>query len=467
MKAETFVYRSRMLAPAAEVFDWHMRPGAYQRLSPPWERMRLVADGYPIREGSRAEIDVAVGPFWRRWTALHRDIEPGRRFRDIQIRGPFARWEHAHTIQPEGADASWLEDRIEFALPFGWIGRQLGGRFVRRKLQSTFAYRHRTTADDLNAVRRAQAASADGPNVGANGMRIVVTGASGLIGSSLVPFLTTAGESVTRLVRRDRSGANVVRWDPVLGTIDRDGLEGHDAIVHLAGESISSGRWNERTKKRIRDSRLEGTRLLCDAINRLQKPPNTLVCASAIGFYGNRGDEVLDERFAVGEGFLAEVCKDWEAITESVRPRGIRVVNVRFGVVLSPGGGALAKMLTPFKFGAGGVIGSGRQYWSWVAIDDVIGAIYHALKCDALNGPVNVVAPNPATNREFTTILGRVLRRPTIVPLPAFAARLVLGEMADELLLASIRVVPRRLEETGYKFRNPDLEGALRHVLGR
>jgi|HubBroStandDraft_6_1064221.scaffolds.fasta_scaffold81430_2 uncharacterized protein (TIGR01777 family) len=463
MKSDTFVYRSRMPASAMEVFAWHMRQGAFSRFAPSWDRMRLIADGHPIREGSHAEIDVSIGPLWLRWTAEHHDFEPGRRFRDVQIRGPFARWEHTHTIEPEGTDESWLEDRIEYVLPYGPIGRWLGRGWAKRKLRSTFQYRHRTLADDLSAHHRARAAS----GTGTSGMRIVVSGSSGLIGSSLVPFLTTGGNSVTRLVRRDRSGGPAVRWDPVLGTIDREGLEDYDALVHLAGENISSGRWNARTKKLIRDSRLEGTRLLCETINRLQKPPKTLVCASAIGFYGDRGDEVLDERFAAGEGFLADLCKDWETLTESVRPRGIRVVNVRFGVVLSPAGGALAKMLTPFKLGAGGVVGSGRQYLSWIAIDDAVGAIHHAITSESLNGPVNVVSPNPVTNRDFTKTLGRVLRRPTVLPMPAFAARLAFGEMADELLLASTRVVPHRLEETAYKFRHPDLEPALRHLLGR
>jgi uncharacterized protein (TIGR01777 family) len=466
MNVETFVHRSRLPASAADVYAWHMRSGAFARFAPPCERMRLVSDGQPLGEGSRAEIDVAVGPLWRRWTAEHQGFVPGRQFRDVQVRGPFARWEHTHTIEPATSiehaadDASWMEDRIEYTLPFGLVGKWLGGRFVRRKLEATFRYRHQTLAADLNAHLKARALT------GTDCMRIVVSGSGGLIGGSLIPFLTTGGHSVTRLVRRDRASGPAVRWDPVLGTIDQDGLEGHDAIVHLAGENISS-RWNERTKKRIRDSRLDGTRLLCDAINRLQKPPKTLVCASAIGFYGDRGDELLDERFEGGSGFLADLCKDWEAITESVRPRGIRVVNVRFGIVLSPAGGALAKMLTPFKLGGGGVIGSGRQYMSWIAIDDVVGAIHHAITCDTLNGPVNVVAPNPVTNRDFTKTLGHVLRRPSIFPLPAFLARLALGEMADELLLASIRVVPSRLEETGYPFRHPELESALRHVLGR
>lgn len=379
----------------------------------------------------------------------------------MQIRGPFARCEHTHTIEPEADNASWMEDRIEYTVPLGRAGRWLGGPFVARKLQATFRYRHQTLADDLRAHLQARALT------GADCMRIVVSGSSGLIGGSLVPFLTTGGHSVTRLVRRDPGKGPTVRWDPVLGTIDQDGLEAHDAIVHLAGENIAGGRWTERSKKRIRDSRIDGTRLLCDAINRLRKPPKTLVCASAIGFYGDRGEELLDERFEAGTGFLADLCKDWEAITESVRPRGIRVVNVRFGIVLSPAGGALAKMLTPFKLGGGGALGSGRQYMSWIAIDDVVGAIHHAITCDTLNGPVNVVAPNPVTNREFTKTLGHVLRRPTIVPAPAFLVRALLGEMADELLLASTRVMPRRLQETGYAFRHPELESALRHVLGR
>ncbi len=457
MSNDTFVYRSRMPVRAEEVFEWHMRKWAFQRLAPPWDRLRVLDDGNPIRNGSRAEIELSLGPLRRLWTAEHRGIEPGHQFRDVQIRGPFARWEHTHTIEPEGAEASWLEDHIDFTPPYGVLGHWLGRTFIRRKLQSTFEYRHRTLADDLSAHRKAQVGT----------MRIAITGASGLVGSSLVPFLTTGGHTVTRIVRRDRATGPTVRWDPVLGTIDQDGLEGHDAVVHLAGENIAGGRWNARRKRAIRDSRLEGTRLICDTLNRLQKPPKILVCASAIGFYGNRGDEVLDERFEAGEGFLADLCKEWEAITESVRPRGIRVVNVRFGIVLSAAGGALAKMLTPFKLGVGGVIGNGRQYMSWIGIDDVIGAIHHALTCDALNGPVNVVAPNPVTNHEFTKTLGRVLRRPTVLPMPAFAARVALGEMADELLLASIRVVPRRLEETGYKFRDAQLEQALRHALGR
>lgn len=458
VKTDTFVYRSRIAAPADDVFNWHMRPGAFLRLVPPWEPIRMIDGQQGVSEGSRAEIELSVGPFRQYWTAEHRDIEPGRQFRDVQIRGPFARWEHTHSISPDGSDSCWLEDRIEYAPPLEAIGWRLGVPFVRRKLRSTFAYRHRTTAADIEAHLKARQAGC---------MKILISGASGMVGRALVPFLTTGGHSVIRLVRGKTADATDVRWDPVLGTIDAERLEGLDAIVHLAGENISSARWSTRQKKAIRDSRVQGTQLLCEALAKLHNPPKTLVCASAIGFYGDRGDEILDEKSQPGIGFLAEVCREWEAPTQSVRPEGTRVVNLRFGMILSPAGGALAKMLTPFKLGAGGIIGSGQQYWSWIVVDDAIGAIHHSLVCDQLTGPVNAVAPNPVTNREFTKTLGRVLNRPTVFPMPAFAARLALGQMADELILASARVVPRRLEEAGYSFRYAQLEAALRHVLGR
>lgn len=243
------------------------------------------------------------------------------------------------------------------------------------------------------------------------------------------------------------------------------GSEGPDAVVHLAGENIARARWSERQKALIRDSRVKGTRLLCDLLARYSPPPKALVCASAVGYYGDRADEILKEESAPGSGFLADVCREWEAATQPAVERGIRVVNLRIGIVLSPMGGALAKMLTPFKLGVGGTIGSGRQYMSWIALDDVVGAIHFALTNESLHGPVNAVAPNPVTNREFTHTLGRVLSRPTLFPMPAFAARLVLGEMADALLLASARVEPAQLLASGFTFRHPDLEAALRALL--
>jgi hypothetical protein len=294
-------------------------------------------------------------------------------------------------------------------------------------------------------------------------MNVLVTGSSGLIGSALCSALTRDGHTVRPLLRT-RQPARF--WNPDAGKLAPDVLEGNEAVVHLAGENIA-GRWTAEKKLRIHDSRLKGTRLLCEAIATLPTPPRVLVCASAIGYYGNRSDEVLREDSKPGSDFLAHVCCEWEAATKPAADAGIRVVNLRFGVVLSGRGGALAKMLTPFRLGAGGIIGDGRQYWSWVALDDAVAAIQFALTNETLNGPVNVVAPNPATNREFTKTLGRVLRRPTLLPMPGFAARLAFGEMADALLLASQRVEPAKLRAAGFQFRFPQLESALRHTLGR
>lgn len=299
-------------------------------------------------------------------------------------------------------------------------------------------------------------------------MHILVTGSTGLIGSTLVSFLSTDGQQVTRLVRTaPRPGHAEVHWQPETGSIATPGLEGLDAVVHLAGENIAAGRWTAEKKASIRDSRVQGTHLLCDALAQLVNPPKVLVSASAIGYYGDRGAEVLREDSRPGRGFLADVCRAWEAATAPAAQRGIRVVNLRFGIVLSAAGGALAKMLLPFKMGVGGIIGSGQQYMSWIALDDVVGAIHHTLITDTLHGPVNAVAPNPVTNAVFTKTLGRVLWRPTLFPLPAFVARAAFGEMADALLLASTRVEPARLKDTHYAFRYPELEGALRHVLGK
>jgi hypothetical protein len=295
--------------------------------------------------------------------------------------------------------------------------------------------------------------------------RIVVTGASGLIGRRLCAELESAGARVIRAVRRPGGGDGQIHWDPEKNLFDAAALEGVDAVVHLAGENVAGRRWSEAYKAKIRDSRRVGTRLVSEAIARAANRPRTLVCASAIGYYGNRGDELLAESSPPGDDFLAEVCQEWEAACQPARDAGVRVANARIGVVLSPEGGALKKMLTPFRMGVGGVIGDGRQYMSWTAIDDITAALMFLVAQPNVAGPVNLTAPYPVTNREFTKTLGRVLKRPTVFPMPAFAARLAFGEMADALLLSSTRVAPRALEGAGFKFRYPELEPALRHLL--
>jgi uncharacterized protein (TIGR01777 family) len=296
--------------------------------------------------------------------------------------------------------------------------------------------------------------------------RVAVTGASGLAGSALCVTLATSGYTVLRLVRRPARTPDEIAWDPVSGVQDASRLDGLDAVVHLAGESIA-GRWTEARKAEIRRSRVDGTRQLCAALAGLARPPAVLVSASAIGIYGDRGNEVLRETSPPGTGFLADVAAAWEAATERASRAGIRVVMPRFGMVLSPAGGGLKTMLTPFRLGLGGRFGSGRQFVSWIAIDDVVGIIQHAMRAERLSGAVNAVSPAPVTNAEFTRTLARVLSRPAVLPLPAFAARLALGKMADELLLASQRVLPTRLEDSGYRIMYPRLEDALRHLLQR
>jgi uncharacterized protein len=289
-------------------------------------------------------------------------------------------------------------------------------------------------------------------------MKIAVTGSTGLVGSALVPFLNGAGHNIIE-VRRP------MHWDPDRATIDTNVFGGVEAVVHLAGENISTGRWTAAKKARIRDSRVKGTKLISETLARLEKPPIVLVSMSATGYYGDRGDEVLREESAAGQGFLADVCRQWEAATDPATRRGIRVVHLRTGVVLSKKGGALQKIAIPFKFGVGGKIGSGRQYMSWISLDDLCAAMMHCIQASSLHGPVNTVSPAPVTNLEFTRILGRVLSRPTLLPLPAFAARIMLGEMANELLLASARVEPAKLLSSRFSFRHRELESALTELL--
>jgi len=296
-------------------------------------------------------------------------------------------------------------------------------------------------------------------------MRLLLSGSHGLVGKALVTRLAADSHEIFRLVRHAPSSESEIEWSPDRYSIALARLEGFDAVIHLAGESIAEGRWNEEKKKRIRESRVKGTKLLADAMANLSRPPKTLISASAVGYYGNRGDEPLTETSAPGNDFLSKVCVEWERATELATEKGIRVVNTRFGIILSPAGGALAKMLTPFRMGVGGKIGSGKQWMSWIALNDVVEGLVYALTNESLRGPVNFVAPNPVTNAEFTKTLGRVLSRPTLFPVPAFAARIAFGEMADALLLSSQRVAPTRLKETDYRFSYAELKPALSHVL--
>lgn len=455
-----FEYSSELPVSADEAFAWHCRPGAFQRLAPPWESIELVSSE-GVAEGSRAVIRMKLGPISKEWIAEHHDIIPGRQFQDLQVSGPFSKWDHTHRMEPVSAERCTLTDRIEYHAPLGILGRIFGGRLIRRQLERTFQYRHDLTTSDL----KFHSTYSEEP-----AMKIAIGGSTGLVGSSLVSFLTTGGHHVARLYRSGPSlddGTTNIVWDPANGTIDAAGLEGMDAVVHLGGHNIADGRWTDSMKRQIRDSRVNSTTLLAKSLASLANPPKVFVCASAIGFYGDRGHEDMTEDSEPGPTFLSETCREWEEATAPARDAGIRVVNLRIGVVLSPQGGALKKMLLPFKMGGGGVVGSGQQWMSWVCLDDLPRIILHAIQTESLSGPVNATSPGTVDNREFTKTLGRVLKRPTIIPMPAFVVKLAFGEMGKELLLGSTRTVPNRLNESGYEFAFPELEPALRHLLGR
>lgn len=454
-----FTRRVLLDEPAAEVFDWHARPGALERLIPPWERIRVLERTGGIEDGARTIIQLKKGPFKLRWVAVHSDFERGRQFVDEQVSGPFAVWRHAHRIEAANGDAAYLEDEITYRLPGGVLGELLAGSKVRSDLNRTFSFRHRRTADDLGRHRA---------HSGRPRLHVAISGASGLIGRNLTAFLTTGGHQVTTLVRRSpRPAGREVSWDPYAGHLDSSGLEGTDAVVHLSGRSVSAWRWTDSVKREIWDSRVKTTRFLAESLARLERPPRTLITASAVGYYGDRGAEPVHEDSPPGDGFLAELCREWEAATEPARAAGIRVVNLRVGLVITAAGGVLPRLLLPFRLGLGGKLGGGRQYMSWIALDDLLGAILHLAYADDLEGPVNVVSPQPLSNQAFTRTLGAVLSRPTVFPVPALVLRTAFGEMGQALFLDGVRVEPRRLQRSaGFHYLYPTLESALRHELG-
>lgn len=458
MAESTLNYRSDIPVSAADLYAWHAREGALDRLTPPWMDVRVRSSMGTINPGDAKSLRLGMGPLGLTWTLVHHAADTDFGFTDDQIAGPFRSWTHEHRFLATGVDTSVLEDRITYELPLSPVANLLAGSQVNTRLGTVFAFRHRRTINDLTRHHESGLTSP---------LRIAVTGASGMIGRQLVAFLRTGGHDIVRLVRHAPRSADEIFWNPAAGEIDAAALEGVDAVVHLAGESIASGRWTKARKRSILESRRQGTRLIAETIAGLKRPPRVLVSASGIGFYGDGGQAVLTEQSPQGQGFLADVCQIWEHETAPAAAAGIRVVTPRFGVVLSGTGGMLKRLAWLFKAGGGGRLGSGKQYMSWIALDDLLAVLLEAIANPALEGPLNAVAPGTVTNAEFTSTLAATLNRPAIARVPAPVLRLAAGELADELLLVSQRAMPARLTEIGFRFDFPTLESALRHELGR
>jgi hypothetical protein len=445
------VYSSVIDAPIYEVFDWHTRPGAFTRLAPPWQPVRVIAEADSLKNG-RAELGLPGG---LRWVADHQpdSYDPPRRFVDTIGTDGLAslpvrlavRWRHTHDFDELSGERTRLTDRVATPVPAA-------------ALRAMFGYRHRQLADDI-AVHRRAAAHGLAP------LTVAVTGSSGLVGSQLTAFLSTGGHRVIRLVRHAATKTDERQWNP--DDPDPGLLAGVDAVIHLAGASIA-GRFTDEHRAAIRDSRIGPTRRLAELIAQSADGPKVLISASAVGFYGyDRGDETLTEDSERGDGFLADVVAEWEDATVPAQEAGARVVRVRTGIVQSPAGGTLRLLRPLFAAGLGGRVGNGQQWLSWIGIDDLVD-VYHRGLWDAdLSGPVNAVAADPVRNVDYTRTLAHVLRRPALLPVPPFGPRLLLGEQgARELACASQRVLPARLQRADHRFRRPDLEQTLRHLLG-
>ena len=450
MLKHRFHFESTLPFPSDDVFSWHLREGALERLVPPWINARVVKHGSPKQVGSKTILRFGFGPFHTDWVAEHTHFVPGKEFADKERKGPFRFWHHIHKVEdlPSG---SLLEDDIEYALPFFLSNAQ-----IKQQLHRQFAWRHKRVLYDLTTFSLYEKTT----------KKILVSGSRGLVGSSLCAFLTAAGHEVWHL-QRDPSNASakIIGWDPQQDGKNGKEFEGFDAVVHLAGENIGNKRWSPKHKEKIFRSRCRDTWLLSHILSRLKNPPKVFLSASAIGIYGDRGSEVLTEESSYGSDFLADVCIHWEKASEILNEVGIRRCLLRFGYVLSPKGGMLRPMIPLFRLGLGGKLGSGKQIMPWIALDDVIYAIYHCIMKEEIQGPVNVVAPSPVKQVEFARTLAKALRSTAFARVPTWFLKMVLGEKADALIFRSANAEPTKLLKSGFTFCYRELKSYLKESL--
>jgi len=457
--------------PVERLFSWHENPGAFERLTPPFDPVKIKKRRGGI-DGGEVHIKLPYVPLI--WVAKHHSYKKNVQFMEEQNSGPFVSplpfwngsWHHQHLFEANGKNSSILKDKIYYDFPMNPFGSLFGSRYTKKRLKQMFAYRRNVTENDLHSQSKYKGKSLD----------IAVTGSSGIIGSGLVPYLTTAGHSVEKVVR-GRPQKGEIGWDPKNGIISN--LSGKDAVVHLAGEPISkpiAGRvplpWTAWKRNEILESRVNGTKLVAEHLASLNRPPKVLVCASAIGYYGNSGESLLTESSKNGNDYFSHVVKKWEAAAQPAIDAGIRVVFLRIAPVMSPLGGALQVLGNAAKLGSSPPVAGGNQWWSWISIDDIIDVIYHSIITDSLSGPVNAASPKPVRQKEWASTLANVLWGKFgflsgLIPVPGIALKTFLGEFGDVLALSSIKVNSSKLIDSGYEFRFENLEDCFRHLLGR
>lgn len=459
----TYAHVAGYDAPVEDVWAWYDSPGAFRRIMPEWEGIRPLEAGRLV-DNATTRFRVSLGPLRPMWVARHYGVVPGEVFNDVMEKGPFGKWDHEHRFVSTGATSSEIHDTIQWKLPLHPLTFWTAPFTVKGRMDQMFAYRTVRVQEDLKRI----AMYADRPK-----HRVLVSGSTGLIGMQLCAFLQAAGHEVVRLVRPsttlppDASDQPRVLWNDQTGEVLEGSMEGFDTVIHLAGAGIGDKRWSAKRKALIETSRTVATEQLVRLFTSLANPPKTFLCSSAIGFYGNRGDEVLDETSTAGDNFLAKTCIAWEAAGAAASEAGIRTVWMRTGIVTTPMGGALQKLLLPTLVGAGGPAGGGRQYYSWISMDDQIYATYHLMMTPDCEGVYNLTAPEPVTQKQYAKVLGSVLRRPAFAPAPGFVLKLMFGELAQALVLDGQRVLPKRLQESGYVFRHERLEPCLRQCLGK
>lgn len=457
-----FTHKKQYEASKQELWNWYNSPGAFRRIMPEWEGIKPVQVG-SLKDGEETIFKVSIGPIKRKWIARHHSVVENETFSDRMMKGPFGKWNHQHSFVGSGNNTE-IQDTIDWKLPLHILTGWTAAITVIPRMNQMFRYRSEKVANDLTQINKTR----DLPR-----QRVLVSGSTGMIGLQLCAFLEAAGHEVHRLLRIDSklpadiNSENVIRWNDKTGDVIKGDMNGFDSVIHLAGAGIGDKRWSRKRKDIIRNSRVIPTTNLSKILAGLDQPPKAFLSGSAIGYYGDQGTTLVDESSSKGDGFLSNICSEWEQASSVAEEAGIRVSHLRSGIVISPLGGALAKLLLPTKMGGGGPVGGGRQIQSWISLDDEIYAIHHLMMQDTSQGAYNLTSPNSVSQKVFAKKLGRVLRRPAFMPLPKFALQLMFGEMGKVLIIEGQDVKPTRLQESGFVFTYSDLENCLRNCLGR